>query len=253
MLRLDFDVAVVTGTTDDNWYGVQAKGFGGDKAGLGFSNFQPPFGFASRPLDATIEADGSPTGCTYFKASMGRAGDLAWLGHDARLTDKCPPISKGSSAQWNARGAFLLQDYDEQTSTLYQPIANGTKAHKVTVGVDGNNAPIIDLLHSSGAYLTLADPSVVLRHTGSGYLEIKGDNLTANGKLKVTSGLDVGGGASLSLALDPPLQLYLAALENVISALAAATTPPTTPAVASLLSALAPLRAAIASNLAKAL
>ena len=258
--NLRVSTAVYCEQDEFGWYGVQCEGM--SESGTGLSDqLQAPYGFAARPLDAVIDADGNvEQGCEVFRASLGRTHSLSWLGHDTRYNAKCPPLTKGSCAAWNATGAFLLFDYEAETATLYQPIANGTKAHKVTVGVDGNNAPIIDLLHSSGAYLTLADPSVVLRHTGSGYFEIKGDDLTANGKLKVTSGLDVGGGASLPLALATPLVSYLSELETLLNGLATAIDgkTPSSPGVSSgvvstFLGATSAFKAAISATLAKAL
>jgi hypothetical protein len=152
MMELDYDVLVVSAPTDDGWYGVQEKGFGGDKAGLGYLNFQPPFGFVSRPLDATIETDGTPVGCTQFIARLGRAGGFSWLGHDPRYTDKCPPVTRGSSAQWNAKGAYVLLEHEDDTCKINIP-ATGGGNYVLTMGKNGSGEQVISLEHANSATL----------------------------------------------------------------------------------------------------
>lgn len=192
-MRLDYDVAVCSAQTDDGWYGIQANGFGGEKAGIGFDSYQPQFGFASRPLDATIEADGTPVGCLMFKAETGNAGGFAWFGHDVRCTKKAPPITRGSCAQWNAKGAFSLLDYETDTWTLYVPIKGGTKAHKIFAGEDGAGKPTIDILHSSGAYITIVEGSTTIRNTGNALIEVKPTEITLQGALNIPTSISVGG------------------------------------------------------------
>lgn len=216
-MNLDYDVAVCSATTDDGWYGIQAKGFGGDKAGIGFDSYQPQFGFASRPLDATIEADGTPVGCLMFKAETGTKGGFAWFGHDVRFTAKAPPITRGSCAQWNAKGAFSLLDYETDTWTLYVPIKGGTKAHKIYAGEDGAGKPTIDFLHSSGAYQTFTDSSVVVRHTGNALIEVKPAEITIQGAINAPTSLSVGGAAAQPLVNGTAFQLTLAAMATALS------------------------------------
>jgi hypothetical protein len=216
-------LAVYCEVDENGWYGIQTDAFGGKRAGIGGREMQAPYGFAARPLDCDVDSEGNVTaGCTTFYASRGHADSVAWLGHDARHSAKCPPLTKGSCAQWNAIGAFFGLDYAEETATLYQPILAGTKAHKITVGKDGAGAAMIDILHSSGAYLTFLDVSTVWRHTGNAFIELKGDDALVNAALKVSSGLDVGGGASFPIALAPAIVSYFGALEVLLAALAVA-------------------------------
>lgn len=149
-MRLDYDVAVVTAQGDDGWYGVQTKGFGEDEAGLGYSSLQAPFGFAARPLDATIKSDGTPTGCFVFRAEPGHAGDFAWFGHDPRVTDKCPQVTRGSSAQWNAKGAYVLLEYEDDTCKINVP-ATGGGNYVLTMGKNELGEQVVSLEHANTA------------------------------------------------------------------------------------------------------
>jgi len=189
---LEFDIGTIAHTAYDDagWIGVRMQGYAETEsdAGLGDSELQTQFGFTSRPLDRT-----SAGGCESLYASAGNSESFAFLGKDARFTAKCPPLTQGSSTQWNSAGSFHLLDTDFETATLYVPV--GAEAHVFTVGKDSNGNNTIDLLHSSGASLTITDTDILIRHTGNGFIRIQGDDITVNGTLKASSGLDVGGGA----------------------------------------------------------
>lgn len=202
------------------WYGVQCDSFA-EKGSALDSCYQPSYGFAARPVDATFDAEGNvDEGCQVIKAGSGRTKALAWLGHDTRYSDKCPPLTKGSCAQWNAKGAFSLLDYDADTWTLYVPRVNGTKAHTVVVGQDSNGKAYIELRHQLGSYLALTEDSAVLRHTGSALIEVLSDAINLNGKVNTTASFTVGGVAAQPLTNNTALLLYLEALEALIAAFA---------------------------------
>lgn len=221
-MRFDYDLAMVSAISDGGWYGVQPTGFGGDDAGLGAYDYQPQFGFASRPVDASRESDGTPVGCLMWRIDIGSTGGFAWLGHDTRYNAKCPPLSQGSCAQWNSHGAFSLLDTVTDTWTLYVPRSNGTKAHVWVAGQDSNGAEYMELRAASGAYLSFTSASNTLRHTGNAYVEVKPGELNLNGPVNAPTSLSVGGAGAQSLALYPQLSSYLTALETLLTAMATA-------------------------------
>lgn len=91
------------------WYGLHFVGFGGndgEDAGLFQQEYQPPYGFAARPVDASGSGS-SRVGCNGF---FSLDGDFAWLGHDPRYSDKCPTLEEGDVALWNKLGAHVHLD-----------------------------------------------------------------------------------------------------------------------------------------------
>jgi hypothetical protein len=192
------------------WYGLQVRGFG-DNAGIQVE-WQPSYGFAARPLDH----DGTD-GCQAFYSAQGKFG---WLGHDPRWNDKCPPMTKGSVCAWNARGSFIRLGYDDEATSIYNTIESGARAHSFSMGADSNGKQKITLTHANAAHVSLTDQSVLIRHTGNGYIEVKGNDFNCNATAKLLSGLAVGQGAGIPLALATPLVSYLTALEVLLTGLA---------------------------------
>ena len=197
--------AVAIAYDENGMLGVQTDAHG-DTAGSPMRYHVGVFGSLARPLDA--DDDG---GALALYSDEGRDG-FAWFGHDHRDLSRLPQVSGGSNGYANSLGAFFLQDYATATTTIYQPIANRTKAHKILVGVDGNDVPTIDLLHSSGACLTITDTEAMLRHTGNAYVEVKGSNVTLNGAVNAPTGISVGGAAAQPLVNATALAAALTAL-----------------------------------------
>ena len=246
MTPFQVGTAVAIAYDENGMLGVQTDAHG-DTAGSPMRYHVGVFGSLARPLDA--DDDG---GALTLYSDEGRDG-FAWFGSDHRDLPRLPQVSGGSNGIANSLGAMFLQDYATATTTIYQPIANRTKAHKILIGVDGNDVPTIDLLHSSGACLTITDTESVLRHSGNGYVEVKGDDVTLNGAVNAPTGFSVGGAAAQSVPLMPQLLSYMTALETLLSAIAAATTPPTTAAVTAFSSAMSGLKIAMASQMFKGL
>jgi hypothetical protein len=218
-----FDIgSVATVAKDDfGWYGVRVGGYGGPESGLGDAELQCAYGFASRPVDRG--ADG--IGCDVLYAHAGNSETFAWFGRDARYVDKCPPLTQGSSAQWNHKGAFHLLDSDSNTSMLYVP--RGSSAHTVTVGQASDGVDLIEFRHSSGALL-YCTPSTgwVMRGVGNAFTTIDGDAFNVNGNATVTASLTVGGPTALPVVDATKLAILLNAL---IVALESGAGPPVTP------------------------
>ena len=184
-------MAVVATSAMDgkSWYGINPIGFG-DNAGLSSREYQPPFGFASRPVDF---ADG--VGCNCL---VSNAGGFAWLGHDPRYNDKCPPLTQGSSAQWTSDGAFVLLDAVKHSTLWYVP--RGNSAHAITVGADANDADLIELRHAGGSLLYCkTDTGWMISVPGGGYIQINGTEVTVNGALTINTSLSVGGAGGQSV------------------------------------------------------
>lgn len=231
-MRIDVDRVVVSAqgenSEDNAWYGLQIKGLTAPGDAAGWYDFQPAFGFASRPLDADIGTDGEVNGCYAFICDKGNAGGFAFLGHDPRATAKCPPVTKGSATAWNARGAFDMLDYDTNTQTLYVPVefdseGTPTKAHMMQVGFDANSKKVIDIRHCDGMAIVMLENSVVVKNAaGDAYIELNADGIVLNGNTKMVGGVDIGGGTALPLTLAPALASYLSALETLLTGLATA-------------------------------
>lgn len=252
-----FDVGTVaTVALDDfGWYGVRVGGYGGPESGLGDAELQCAYGFASRPVDRGEDGKG----CDVLYAHAGNSETFAWFGRDARYVDKCPPLTQGSSAQWNHKGAFVLLDSEIDSLVAYIP--RGSSAHALTIGGDADNADLIDLRHASGAYLncTTADEWTI-RGNGNAFVNIKGDAVSINGALNTTANIQVGGPAALPVALTVPLTAYLVAVEALLGVMAADITakvplplptppPPSAAAYTAFMAAATALKAAIASQM----
>lgn len=246
MTPFQVGTAVAVAYDENGMLGVQTDAHG-ETAGSPMRYHVGVFGSLARPLDA--DDDG---GALTLYSDEGRDG-FAWFGSDHRDLPRLPQVSGGSNGIANSLGAMFLQDYATATTTIYQPIANRTKAHKVLIGVDGNDVPTIDLLHSSGACLTITDTESLLRHSGDGYVEVKGDDVTLNGSVNAPTGFSVGGAAAQSVPLMPQLLAYLSALEATLSTIAAATVPTTAPAVTAFIASAAGIKAAMASLMLKGL
>jgi phage gp45-like len=254
MLRFRLVTAQASAVDADKFLGVQSDAHGKDSA-VGHFGLMHPFGFSSRPVDP--DSDGK--GCIVLEGVEGHQG-FSWLAYDPRFYGKIPPLSQGSSCQYNSAGAFIVLDSDKQTSIQYQPYTDGiTKAHKVTIGKAGDGKPVIELKHGDGQYLAFKDLGAELRGSGNAYYQAKGDNCTLNGNGKVTGSLDVSGGI-IPVAMSVALAAYLTGIELAIVALATAIDAkiPSTPgatvgAINTAIGALAAAKAAIPSLMIKGL
>lgn len=255
-MRFRITTAQSSSVDADGFWGVQPDAHGKDAA-VGHFWSMHPFGFISRPVDP----DGSTgIGCYQLEGSSGGSEGFSWLCNDPRYQAKVPPLSQGSSCQYNSAGAFIVLDTDKEVAIQYQPYTDGgTKAHKVTIGKDGANVPVIELKHGDGQYLLFKQQGAELRGAGNAFFQAKDNNCTLNGNGKVTGSLDVAAGA-IPAALATGLLAYLNGLEAALVALATAIDgkTPSSPGVAvgalnAALGGLAAAKAAIPSTMLKAL
>jgi hypothetical protein len=233
MKSFELATAIALAYDENGMLGVQTDAHGENVAGHGRYHVGS-FGLIGRPLPA----NGSGGAITLI-SDEGKEG-FAWVGFDARDLTKAPPLTDGSVALYNSAGQFLGLDYKEETGTWYVPVGSG--AHVLTIGKTGSGKKIIDLLHVNGSHFTLGEDDTVWRGNGNAYLQIKGDNITANGTFKSGSG-DFGGGAGLPVTN----AVALAAAVSAMASAAAMTggSPVTGAALAALLNTLA---AAISST-----
>lgn len=226
MIRWELTTAVTSGYDENGFIGIQPAALGqsnGADAGMGPYQMVQPLGYYARPLDR----DASGVGCWTLSAIEGGKG-YAWCIQDPRYARKAPPLSKGSRAIVADDGAFILMDCDTETTTIYRPNKDGSKAHIVTIGKDSNGAETLELRHSSGAYVSATDSGIVVRGTGNGYLEVNGDKLNANGNFNCPGAGSFGGGVSPlnSLVTNIGFQLFVSTLLSQLGAMTSPTLPP---------------------------
>jgi len=182
-----------------------------------------PLGFLSRPHDPPEDGNG----CTVDVRRLG-SERFAWLGDDPRSVAWLPRCTKGGSASYGGPlgKALTWREIDGTTGSIvdYVPVewdsaGACTKAHKIEAGVDGNGAPVVQIVHSAGMVVSLFDGGVtVADSTGSGYVDVRGGSVTISGALKATSGLDVGGTGGQAVPLHPALASAVAAFAAAVAA-----------------------------------
>jgi hypothetical protein len=226
-VKLQIGIALLTVRDENGFYGVQHDPFGGDQAGAPQDELQHSYGFLGRPLDAE-----KGRGCSIWYDFDEKEGH-AFLGHDPRAAEKIPPVKKGGSVQYASDGSFAVFDPETHTWTLYVPYADSpAKAHLVTVGLDGNNTPIIELASGEGLALTLLGRVLTAKNaSGSAYITLDDEGTNVVGPFKAAGGADLGGPTSAPLAKATEL---LSWATEVVTALASlgVTLPPLPPTVA---------------------
>lgn len=189
MIGLSLGKALLTVRDENGFWGVQR-----DALALKQQQAEsPPFellhthGFASRPLDPT-----NGKSCSLFFGVDGHEG-FAWLANDPRLIDKIPPLAKGGSVQYASDGSFAVFNPDTHTWSLYVPYTTG-KAHSITAGLDGNDKPLLEVVHGDGMAVTMLEKSLVLRNAaGDAYIEINDAGIIINGNVKINGALEANG------------------------------------------------------------
>lgn len=189
MIELSLGKALLTLRDENGFWGVQRDHFAlkAEASDAPAYELLHTFGFSSLPLDPT-----HGRACSLFYGLDGAEG-FAWLANDPRLAGIIPPLAKGGSVQYASDGSFASFDPDTHTWSLYVPYAQG-KAHSITAGLDGNDKPLLEVVHGDGMAVTMLEKSLVLRNAaGDAYIEINDDGIVINGNVKVNGALEANG------------------------------------------------------------
>lgn len=218
MNDLEIGNVTVSDLADGNIVGVQVDVYGEESSGCPSGETHQPYGFYARPLDPT------PEGSCYVSYQW-RGDELhAWPSYDPRVTPKLPALKKGASVQHNGLGSFGHFEHNDQdgTYTLYVPVAfdgNGTptKAHVLTIGLDGNGKRSITLLHADGMHISMLEGGkngvVVANKANDAWVEVNDDGVSINGNVKISGNLGAGPLASAWFAA---VQAALASLGQTV-------------------------------------
>ncbi len=225
-MRWDFGAVQFSEWDADGFLGVQIDPAEADdeKGAASLCELHGPYGFISRPSDP--DRDG--LGCSVLRMQRGSQERYAWLGSDPRQVDWLPRLTKGGSAQYGGTTgrALTWREIDGETGSVIDYVpeewdadGNATAAHKIEAGVDGNGAPVVQIIHSEGMAVVMFDGAVTMADaTGSGFITIKDGKIAASGALKATSGLDVGGTGGVEVPLHPALAAAVNAFAAAVSA-----------------------------------
>lgn len=232
-METDVSVALVSEYDDEGVLTAQAGGFGPGDVGQSPFEVLQPYGDISRPLDSD-ENDGASA----FVMREASDRTSVMLLSDVRMLDLAPQSSKGSKGFVNARGAYVVADYDTETLTAYVPMDEATKAHLISVGKDTNGVPVVELVHADGQSLSMLDGHATLSGPGGGaYVSVGSDSVVINGDVRLVGGLALGGPEAQSLLV---ASLTQAVLTSVAASLSASPgTPVTNGSLASVLSGVA--------------
>jgi hypothetical protein len=155
-------------------------------------------------------------------------GTIPLARRDLRLNRRFPNPKPGSVALVGYGGGFLSFDDaagDTSLGTLYVPYArdgsgNVTKAHMISIGKDGNGAPLVGIFSGEGPRVQLlGTQAVVANADGSARLEVNPDGVNAVGPFKAASGADLGGPTSEALAKYTALANFVTALLTHVTAI----------------------------------
>jgi hypothetical protein len=222
-LRIELGQAIFSSYDDGGILRVQHDGLG-ESPLVGSSETLHPLGFASRAPAASTGPDGKPLdggGCKVFVVFDGTEYRILYLG-DHRDTARQPPLPAEGGAVMYAPGSlapsFHVINSKNGTHQIYVEVGNS--AHVITIGVDGNGEPTLELTHARGMALTFFDDRAVLKNrTGNVYAELNDDGGILNGNWKVTGAFDVGA-TSFPLTKFAELAAWVTAAQAALAAIA---------------------------------
>ena len=233
-LEFDFGMAAFSGYDDDQ-LGISIDHCGDeeDQAGAPPADNCTPFGFLSRPLDPSTDANGELTeGCGLL---WWRNGDQlnAIPIDDPRVTKLLPKLGKGGSMQFCGAGNYALFDGEDpagvaRPGSYVVATKYGAKAHMLQMSVRTEGAEQVALVHGEGHGLVATGGgarSAVLRNApGTAYLETNDGGNVIAGPTTVQGSMTVGGETATPLVLAEPLMAILGRLISVVAAINATTT-----------------------------
>lgn len=199
----------------DGYWGVQSDAFGKDAA-VGHFPMMHPFGFISRPVDPD---SASGVGCLVLEGVEGGSEGFSWLCHDPRYQAKIPPLSQGSSCQYNCDGAFVYLDAQGHALTGYVPVEGGTQAHSFQIGYDTGGKLVLNFVHANGMAILMSDQTITIKNAaGDAYWELNAEGTVLNGNTKLVGGLDVGGEGAQPMINLTLFETWWAAMVAVVTA-----------------------------------
>src|SRR5512145_1768825 len=220
-MRWTIGTSLLTEYDDEGHLGLQLDPHGDGSASLDFAEHH--YGFVARPCDPDEDGLGA-----FVLTGKDGAEWYSFTLHDPRNAPWLPRLTKGGSCQYGGEAgrALTWREVDGETGTItdYVPVewdgsGNATKAHKLELGVDGNGAPVVQIVHADGQTIQLFEEGIVIADaTGTAYLEVRGGKVTLNGSTKLVGGLDVGGSGGVPLTLQPPLAAALGAFAAAVAA-----------------------------------
>lgn len=205
------------------WYGPD---FYGELLGGGeLAECVSPFGFASRPLDPDLDADGNvQLGAGLLVLEHG-GQTFAIPTQDPRY-QALPPVPKGSSMLYgtmpSGKTPFILVDGQTGTIQLYSPhtSAKGSSI-AMSVGTDGTES--IQIVHGDGMRITITaggkNSIAILSKTGDASVIVQDGEVVVNApKVVITGSVDMGGSGGAFLVKFDQLLAWTTAVKAALAA-----------------------------------
>lgn len=217
----DIGVALTSFYDADGFLGIQWDAYGEDKSGVQAAEVHWPGGTAFRPRDADVGADGQPIagrGANIHLMQEGNTPHIKVLS-DPRAVQKLPRLKKGGGLTFGDTGKATLPfasfDGDTGSYTIYVPYQDGSKAHAISVNVDNAGQEVVQIIHGSGANITLlADGTTnITSPNKTSSVTVSNSGLVLNGNTQVQGAVRCGNPSTAQpVALAAPLVLYLQGL-----------------------------------------
>lgn len=169
---------------------VAGELLGKDASGRTFETIFP-LGLIARPKDPNM-VGGKPTkGGGLLLGFLGSDG-FAIPTQDPRGVANVPELEKGSTALYCGKKTFLKLDGVKGSAMLYVANADESGAGCLSFDVEADN---VQLIHSSGANVTMQDGGVVMSASdGEAWIQIKngGEIVIAAATVAILGGVSVG-------------------------------------------------------------
>jgi len=182
-----------------------------------------PLGILARPFDPATDSNGVPNdGAGVLYAWHGGEG-FAIPTTDPRILKKIPPLAKGGTALHSSNPSsvgFVLLKGEDGGLLILIPGKNANQSHAISIDPGGDS---IQIRHAQGMGMAITggakNSTVINNKSGNAYVEVNDDGVTVNGNLTLNGGLALGQLASAKpVALAPPLQAYVTALQTAMTA-----------------------------------
>lgn len=217
----------------DGFLLIQPDHYGEKNGGGPSAEVHHPYGFASRPLDPEVDADGNlGKRCNVFVAWEGGQAHVI-VGSDPRITPILPPLKKGESVFYGARGQFVRCKEDGSVAiytTADGSLTGQTVSLSVAPGTIEMFAPWGTVKFNPTGFHVVTASGATLEMGGIGGMPSPFDALGNWAKLSGAMvqiegsviSLGTTAGVSEPAAKATSLVTYLTAIEAIVLALATA-------------------------------